>query len=243
MRGRVVLITGSSRGIGLATARLAKAAGAEVVLHGRTASAALGERAAEMDALHVVADVGDHDDVRSAVQEVVRAHGRIDSLVNCAGVAAPRAFAELTRQDWDRHLTANLIGVFNFCQTVAPHMPRDGSGRIVNVSSMRGNLPMATARGMAYSASKAALNSFTVALAKELAPEILVNGLAPGLIETDLIAGLSPLSRTEAESSLLGRIGTPLEIAEMLIFLASEKVSYMTGQIITADGGSELGNR
>ncbi|TDZ85727.1 3-oxoacyl-[acyl-carrier-protein] reductase FabG [Mycobacteroides salmoniphilum] len=243
MRGRIVLITGSSRGIGLATARLAKEAGAEVVLHGRTDSAALGQRAAEMDALRVVADVGDHDDVRGAVQEVVRTHGRIDSLINCAGVAAPRAFVELTRQDWDRHLTANLIGVFNFCQTVAPHMPRDGSGRIVNVSSMRGNLSMATARGMAYSASKAALNSFTVALAKELAPEILVNGLAPGLIETDLIAGLSPLSRAEAESSLLGRIGTPLEIAEMLIFLAGEKVSYMTGQIITADGGAELGNR
>jgi 3-oxoacyl-[acyl-carrier protein] reductase len=102
---------------------------------------------------------------------------------------------------------------------------------------------MATARGMAYSASKAALNSFTVALAKELAPEILVNGLAPGLIETDLVAGLNPLSRAEAESSLLGRIGTPSEIAEMLIFLASEKVSYMTGQIITADGGTELGNK
>lgn len=196
-----------------------------------------------MGALQVIADVGDHDDVRSAVREVVRAHGRIDSLVNCAGIAAPGAFADLTRQDWDRHLTANLIGVFNFCQTVAPHMPRDGSARIVNVSSMRGNLSMATARGMAYSASKAALNSFTVALAKELAPEILVNGLAPGLIETDLIAGLNPLSRTEAESSLLGRIGTPLEIAEMLIFLASEKVSYMTGQTITADGGAELGNR
>lgn len=243
MRGRVVLITGSSRGIGLATARLAKDAGAEVVLHGRTDSAALREQAADLKALYVVADVGDHDEVSSAVEEVARARGRIDSLVNCAGVAAPRAFDELTRRDWDQHLTANLIGVFNFCQTVTPHMPRDGSGRIVNVSSMRGNLSMATARGMAYSASKAALNSFTVALAKELAPEILVNGLAPGLIETDLVAGLNPLSRAEAESSLLGRIGTPLEIAEMLIFLASEKVSYMTGQIITADGGTELGNK
>ncbi|OHT87875.1 SDR family NAD(P)-dependent oxidoreductase [Mycobacteroides saopaulense] len=243
MRGRVVLITGSSRGIGLATARLAKDAGAEVVLHGRTDSDALRQHGADIGGQCVVADVGDSVEVADAVQEVVRVHGRIDSLVNCAGVAAPRAFAELTRQDWDRHLNANLIGVFNFCQAVAPHMPRDGSARIVNVSSMRGNLSMATARGMAYSASKAALNSFTVALAKELAPQILVNGLAPGLIETDLVAGLSPASRAEAESSLLGRIGAPEEIAEMLIFLASERVSYMTGQIITADGGTELGNK
>ncbi|MBA0044707.1 SDR family oxidoreductase [Mycobacteroides sp. LB1] len=227
----------------MATARLAKAAGAEVVLHGRTASTALRREAADMDVRYIVADVGNHEEVSSAVEEVVRTHSRIDSLVNCAGVASPRAFAELTRRDWDQHLTANLIGVFNFCQTAAPYMPRDGSARIVNVSSMRGNLSMATARGMAYSASKAALNSFTVALAKELAPEILVNGLAPGLIETDLVAGLNPLSRAEAESSLLGRIGTPSEIAEMLVFLASEKVSYMTGQIITADGGTELGNK
>ncbi len=239
----VALITGSARGIGAATARALHAQGTRVVLHGRTESDALLSLAAELGARHVTCDVGDAGAVRRAVGELLEVEPRIAALVNVAGSVRPVPFLEASDDDWNAELQVNLLGTVHFCQAVAPAMQSAGYGRIVNVASIRGETNTASARGMAYSASKAGVINFTAALAKELAPHITVNAVSPGFIETDMTSSWNDTVWQQARSALAGRTGRPEEIAAVLAFLAGEQASFITGQTIVVDGGYTIAGK
>lgn len=241
--GQVVLITGSSRGIGAATARLASEYGARVVLHGKAHSDHLSELAKELDAPFLVCDVGDAEAVSRSVAELHDQVDQVHALVNSAGMVNRVPFLDADDAHWEREFRVNLLGTVHFCQSLAPRMAQHGYGRIVNVGSMRGIAETSSQRGMAYSATKAAVHSFTAALAKELAPHITVNAVAPGFTETDQSKEFPPAVWEQVQTALVGRIGQPREIAELILFLASEKSGFITGQTIIADGGYSLSGK
>lgn len=236
LTGRVVVITGSSRGIGAATARLAKSYGARVVVHGRTDGLALQAIASELDALRVSCDVIDEGAVQKALSLIELQLGVPDVLVNCAAITNPHAaFFEQSSAEWIDTLSTNVLGVVNFCRAVGPSMVSRGRGRMINVASVRG-FASATGRA-AYSASKAAVINLTAVLARELAPAITVNAVAPGFVVTDMAAQWSERARRQAARALLGRPAEPEEIAEVICFLASDRARFITGQTIVVDGG------
>jgi NAD(P)-dependent dehydrogenase (short-subunit alcohol dehydrogenase family) len=230
-----VLITGSSRGIGACAARLARGYGAEVILHGRTKSSALVALAAEIDCPFVVFDAEDRDIVADELRRLTEANGAIDALINCVGAVSPVPLAELRPEDLFADYGVNLVGVANICLAALPYM--NDRGRIVNVSSLRGIAGAASARTSAYSASKAALISFSVALAKELAPRVSVNVVSPGMTVTDMAATWDEKVWRQAQSALVGRPAEPEEVAEVVLFLASPRASYVNAQNICVDGG------
>jgi 3-oxoacyl-[acyl-carrier protein] reductase len=234
----VLLITGSSRGIGAATARLAKAYGAKVALHGKEESAELLKLGKELGSPCYPCDVADRAAVKRVVKKIMKDFGRIDALVNNAGIADRRPFLETTDEVWQNVFKVNVLGTVHFCQEVIPHMQRQKYGRIVNVSSKRG-FP-ATCGKPAYGASKAAVILLTAALAKEFAPDIAVNCVAPGFTETDMSKTWSEKIWVDVRQTLLGRAGKPEEIAEMILFLASSKASFITGQTFLVDGGASV---
>ncbi|HZL07628.1 MAG TPA: SDR family oxidoreductase [Candidatus Dormibacteraeota bacterium] len=235
--GKTVLITGSARGIGAATARLASSLGAKVILHGRTASKSLQDLAAELNADWIANDVGDKNAVQQNVKDVIAKTGKIDVLIISAGIAPAEPFLEATDEHWLEVYRTNVLGVVNFCQAVIPHMQEQGYGRIVNVASIRGHATGPSSRVSAYSASKAAVINLTSSLAKEFAPNIAVNAVSPGFTETDITENWVDATWEKAKSSLLGRIGQPEEIAEAIVFLASDKARFITGQTLIVDGG------
>lgn len=243
MAGRVVMISGSSRGIGAATARAAAREGARVILHGRTPTQRLEDMAAALDAPAVTADVADAAAITAAIADGVAQQGPIDCLINCAGSVRARPFLEATDDDWLREINVNLMGAVHPCRAVAPGMVERGYGRIVNVASIRGERSAASARGMAYSAAKAAVSNFTAALAKELAPSVTVNAVSPGFVRTDMSASWNDAVWNQARSALVGRLGEPEDIAELLIFLASDRAAFITGQTIVADGGYTIAGK
>jgi 3-oxoacyl-[acyl-carrier protein] reductase len=239
---KTVLITGASRGIGRATAEIFATEGYNVVInylgsqrHAEELYAAL--EAKGYPALAVKADVALRPQVDAMVHSAVSRFGGIDVLVNNAGIAQQKLFGDITQCDWDRMLAVNLTGVFNCCQAVLPHMLHNKSGRIVNVSSMWG--VAGASCEVHYSAAKAAVIGFTKALAKELGPSnIQVNCVAPGVIDTDMNAELSADDRAALiEQTPLMRIGTPLDAAQAIYFLASDKAAYFTGQVLGVNGG------
>jgi NAD(P)-dependent dehydrogenase (short-subunit alcohol dehydrogenase family) len=236
-----VLITGSSRGIGASTARLAKRYGAEVVVHGRTESAALRAIASELDCRSVAFDAEDSDMVARELGGLVEAGGSLDALINCVGAVAPVPLSELSAEDLLAAFGANLISVANICLQATPYM--NDQSRIVNVSSMRGIPGAASTRTTAYSVSKAALISFSIAMAKELAPRVSVNVVSPGMTVTDMAQTWSEKVWRQAESALVGRPGRPEEIAEVILFLASPRASYLNAQNICVDGGYLVANK
>ncbi len=240
---RVVLVTGSSRGIGAATARGLHEDGATVVLHGRTESQHLTNLAKELDAKFIVCDITDaasvDDSIASLLQEVPQLH----ALVNCAGNYTPVPFLEATDDQWLAELNLSLLGAVRVCRAVVPHMVAREYGRIVNITSIRGDVAFASARVMAYSAAKAGLANFTVALAKELAPHVSVNGVAPGMIETDFVKRWTDAVWEQARSALVGRVGQPEEIGAVAAFQASDRASYVNAQVITVDGGYGVANK
>ena len=241
LAGRVVIITGGTRGIGLASARLLAEDGASVVVSGRDAGR-LEAVTRELEAagkaiLSVAADVAKREDADRLVEAAREGFGRIDVLVNNAGMTRDQLLVRMKDDDWDQVLDTNLRGVFLMTRAVGKVMMRQRSGRIINVSSTAGI--MGNAGQVNYSAAKAGVIGLTKAAARELAHwNILVNAVAPGLIETDMSAGLP----AEARDLLLGqvplkRIGDAREVAEVVRFLAGDGAGYITGQTIHVNGG------
>jgi 3-oxoacyl-[acyl-carrier protein] reductase len=249
--GRVAIVTGASRGIGRAIATALAEAGLRLVLsyrdRGREADElvkALAARGGQARA--VQADVADPEASPALVGAALDAYGQLDVLVNNAGVHLPNVpVAEVPPHEWERILRVNVTGPFLLIQAVLPHMRARGSGHIVNLSSnVTHRFP---ARSAPYTVSKSALEALTRVLAKEEGPHgIRVNAVAPGPIETDMLAesfvAMGP-ERTGAfvRSLALGRTGRPEEIAGVVRFLVSDAASYLTGQVIYVNGGSPTG--
>lgn len=238
---RTILITGASSGIGASTAIAFAKPNNRLILVSRKNREGLKkiedegrERGAEV--LSILADVSDYEACKLLVQQAVERFGTIDLLVNDAGVSHIGLFQDMTPDEWQRVMNVNIGSVMNLCHLVIPSMVHRHHGRIINISSVWGNVGASCEA--VYSASKGAINSFTKALAKELAPSnIQVNAIAFGAIETQMNAWLS---KEEAEALAdeipAGREGTKEEAAQMICMVA-DAPDYLTGQIITMDGG------
>lgn len=237
-----VLITGAATGIGKATALSFAADGYNVAVHynkSEQAALALCADIAQQGgrALAVRADITDAVQVKTMAQRVNEVFGHIDILVNNAGLAQSKLFTELTEDDWDAMFDVNVKGVFHCCHSVLPGMISRKKGCIVNVSSIWGLVGASCETP--YSAAKAAVIGLTKALAKELGPSgIRVNAVAPGVIDTDMIAGLDTQTREALkEDTPLCRLGTAEDVAQTIRFLASDGAGFVTGQVISPNGG------
>ena len=241
LAGRIAIVTGGSRGIGLAIARSLADAGASVVVSGRDAArldAAVKElEALGAPALAVAADAARREDVDRLVEATRERFGRVDVAVNNAGITRDQLLVRMKDDDWDQVLDTNLRGVFLMTRAVGRVMMRQRSGRIINIASTAG--AMGNPGQVNYSAAKAGVIGLTKAAARELAHwNILVNAVAPGLIETDMAAAI-PAEAREAmlQQVPLKRIGQGREVAEVVRFLAGDGASYITGQTIHVNGG------
>lgn len=242
MQNKTVLITGASRGIGRAAAELFAEKGYRLLLNYHASEQAAQELERRLagegaDVMPVRADVSDVKQVEAMIAAGEARFGSIDVLVSNAGIAAQRLFTDITPEEWRRMMAVNLDGAFYCCRGVLPGMIRRKRGKIVIVSSMWGLVGASCE--VHYSASKAALIGMTRALAKEVGPSnIQVNCVAPGVIDTDMNAALDARSRAElAEQTPLGRLGTPREAAQAIAFLASEEADFITGQVLSPNGG------
>lgn len=238
---KTALISGSSRGIGAAVAeRLAKDGWNIVLNYVKNAekALALAEKLSKITGVAVIkADVSAPLEAKKLFDEAKKRFGKVDLLVNNAGISEVKAFDTVSYEEWKRTFEVNVDGVFNLTQEVLPDMISRKSGKIVNISSMWGQVGASCE--VAYSASKAAVIGFTKALAKELGPSgITVNCVCPGYIDTEMNSAHSP-ETVEAvkEETPLGRIGTPNDVAEAVRFLAGDAADFVTGQIIGINGG------
>lgn len=239
---QTVLITGASRGIGRATARLFADRGWQVAVNYRQSAQAAAELCAELcraggRAVPIRADVSVRADVERMIAQADELFGGVDVLVNNAGIAGQKLFTDITDEEWNRMVAVDLTGVFYCCQAVLPHMIHQKSGRIINLSSMWG--VTGGSCEVHYSAVKAGVIGLTKALAKELGPSnIRVNCVAPGVIGTEMNAALSEddMAALKEETPLM-RLGTPRDVAEAIYFLAGEGGSFFTGQVLSPNGG------
>jgi 3-oxoacyl-[acyl-carrier protein] reductase len=241
LAGRVAIVTGGSRGIGLAVASLLAEDGAAVVVSGRDAGR-LARASNEIEALGgtvlgVVADAASRADVDRLVDTAKERFSRIDILVNNAGMTRDGLLLRMKDADWDEVLQVNLRGAFLALRAVAKAMVRQKSGRIINIASTAG--AMGNAGQVNYAAAKAGLIGMTKAAARELAHwGILVNAVAPGLIDTDMTAVVPAEARETLLAQVpLKRIGTGRDVAEMVRFLAGDGAAYVTGQVFHVNGG------
>jgi len=235
---RTVLVTGATGGMGSATVRALAAEGAHVGV--ADMSAELTARLAEeVGGTSLVVDVTSPDSVTAGVEALAAARGTIDVLVNFAGIVDPRRMDEIEPDAWSRVFDVNVRGTWLMCTAVIPHMPRGGS--IVNIGS-RAGLVGGTTSGASYAASKAAVICFTKSVAKFAAPlGIRANVINPGCIETPMLDHFAPeVVAAMPGQAALGRLGTPAEIAESVIFLATDASSFMTGAQLNVNGGSHM---
>lgn len=242
---KVVLVTGSSRGIGRSIAvRFAKE-GANVIVNYKSDHKSA-ETVTEIissyghDCICIQADVSKESSVKSMVEQIIEKYGRIDVLVNNAGIAIDADFNERKIKDWHDTLDTNLVGVYLVSKYVGKYMRQQEYGKIVNITSTNGMDTMYT-YSVDYDASKAALINLTKNLAIEFSPYVNVNAVAPGWVDTEMNADLSKeYLREEKAKILLQRFAEPEEIAEVVLFLASDKARYIDGEIIRVDGGIKL---
>lgn len=236
---RVILVTGATSGIGKAVAKLAADRGMRVVLNSARSPDAGSEIAASLPhASYVRADVSDPGQVRTLIERIGQEYGRLDVLVNSAGVTRRIAHREIDAVQpdvWREILDVNLIGTWSTTQAAA-RLLRHSSGAVVNVSSVAGGRPVGSS--IPYAVSKAAVNHMTRLLAAALGPEIRVNAVAPGLIDTPWTAGFDDIREYTESVTPLRRIGTPEEVAESVLWLAD--APYTTGEVVGVDGGAHL---
>ena len=238
--GRVALVTGGARGMGRAIIELLASRGAQVAVNDLDPEAtAAAAHAIGNDSLAVPGDVADPNRVRAIVDQVADHYGRLDVLVNNAGIAYHRSIDEITDEEWSRVFAVNVQAVFTFIQAAMAPMAANGYGRVVNFSSTAGK-NVSTVAGAHYTASKAAVLGITRASALELAVRgITVNAVCPGMIDTQMIKDAWPQERIDAyiPSIPLQRMGQPSEVAELVAFLASERAGYITGAAVDITGG------
>jgi len=245
LSGRIALVTGASQGIGRACAIDLASAGATVALAARNQDK-LKEVAGHIkstggQAEAFALDVSSEDEIKNACKSVIAQFGKIDILVNNAGITRDQLVMRMKRADWDAVLSTNLTSAYLCIQQVIGSMLRQRWGRIINISSVFGQMGQA---GQAnYAASKAALIGLTMAIAREVASRnITCNAVAPGFIETAMTSGLAEEFKKKAVEMIpLARVGTPEDVAHAVRFLASEESSYITGHVLNVNGGMLMG--
>jgi len=241
LEGKVALITGGARGIGQAIAMAFAAEGADIVVADvnmeiaqKTASEieALGRKALALEM-----DVTNYEKVEEGINKILDKFGKVDILVNNAGITKDNLLLRMSQMEWDAVINVNLKGTFNCIRAVSRPMVKQRSGRIISIASIIGL--MGNPGQANYAASKAGIIALTKTVAKELASRnINANAVAPGFIQTEMTAKLpEELKKKMLEAIPLGKLGTPQDIAKVCLFLASEESSYITGQVITVDGG------
>ena len=245
LEGRVALVTGASQGIGHACALALARGGASIAVAARNQQKLddlVGEiTAAGGKAAAFVIDVVDEEHVKSGIKAALAQFGKIDILVNNAGITRDQLVMRMKRSDWDAVLNTNLTSAYLCIQQVIGSMLKQRWGRIINITSVFGQMGQA---GQAnYAASKAGLIGLTMAMAREVASRnITCNAVAPGFIETSMTAALSDEFKQNAVKSIpLGRVGSPEDVASAVCFLASEEASYITGHVLNVNGGLLMG--
>jgi 3-oxoacyl-[acyl-carrier protein] reductase len=240
LSGKVAIVTGASRGIGRGIAEALAARGAQVVAGARADNAAgtvdaIRQAGGKADAATI--DVTDAASIEAMVEGTLARHGRVDVLVNNAGITRDQLMLRLKREDWDAVMATNLTSAYTCSQAVLKPMIKQRAGRIVSISSVVGQ--MGNAGQANYAASKAGLIGFSMALAREVASRnITVNVVAPGMIETDMTRAVAGKAQGEWESLIpLKRLGTPQDIAAAVCFLVSDEAAYITGQVLAVNGG------
>jgi len=236
LKNKTILITGSSRGIGAATAILAKKYGADVILHGKTDSLKLRNLSKKIHAPYFFCNIADE----KIVEKELKKFKKIDILVNNAGINPSKTFLQLTDTDWKEIFDVNVFGLVNVSRAVLPQMVNKKSGKIINIASFKG-LNCVSGKP-AYAASKAAVMRITSSMAEEFASyNIQINAVAPGFTSTIMTkTSLSPKIKAQIAKIPAKRMAKPKEIAEAVLFLASDKASYITGQTVIVDGGYSI---
>jgi len=244
--GKIAVVTGAARGIGRVIAQRNASEGATVIIIDLNSKEllklynALQERNAAVKKF--ICDVSDDERVHLVTESIIDEFGRIDILINCAGILYPTRFDSITVEEWDRVIAVNLRGVFLFMREIYPHMKKRGDGRIVNFASTAG-LTVSTLGGAHYTVSKHGVVGITKAVAKEGGPfGVRVNAVCPGLIDTEMVRVNvnSDAVKKYEQSFPLRRIGTPEEVADLVLFLVSDRSSYITGTSINISGGDLL---
>jgi 3-oxoacyl-[acyl-carrier protein] reductase len=243
LAGKVAIVTGASRGIGRAVAERFAAEGASVVVNytqGEKNAAAVvaGIESGGGTAIAIQADVSRGADVQRLVAQTLDRFGRVDVLVNNAGVMIPKGVLETTEADWDVTIDVNLKGAYLCSKAVAPVMIGQGSGSIINMSSNSGLYHPSAMKFTEYVVSKAGMNGLTKAMALALGPQIRINAICPGWIRTDMVEEIDPATQQRIlDETALKRWGTPEDIASSAVFLASDEADFITGELLIVAGG------